>query len=251
MKVSVLDDYKAMSERAAELMERCIVQKPEALVCIPSGDTPTQTLALLVNRVKQGSLAISNCHFVGLDEWVGMDKNDHGSCQHYQFTHFFDPLTIPDARLILFQAKERNLGAECERVDDHILRRGGIDLALVGVGINGHIGLNEPGVSPDLYSHVSTLDPITVSVAAKYFGETKPLEKGITLGLRHLMEARTLIVIANGEKKADIIHRIVEGEVTRQVPGSLLQRHKNCHVLLDASAAQLLRKKNRLTDSVI
>jgi 6-phosphogluconolactonase/glucosamine-6-phosphate isomerase/deaminase len=125
-------------------------------------------------------------------------------------------------------------------MDKVIVENGGIDLMLVGVGMNGHIGFNEPGVSFDLYAHVAKLDETTTSVGQKYFREATELRQGITLGLKHLLESKKVLMLANGNKKAAIIQRAIEGEITNQLPASIIRRHPNSRVMIDEDVAAML-----------
>lgn len=241
MTIKVFNTYEEMSVAAANFIAEQIKRKPDSLLCLPSGDTPTGTLKILVEYGKSGKVDFSKCTFVGLDEWVGMDKTNEGSCQHYVYEHFFIPLQIRPGQIFFFNAKAGDLKAECEKIDRFLDRNGPIDLTLVGVGVNGHIGLNEPGVSPSLKCHVVELETTTKQTAQKYFNSQKTLDKGITLGLRHILSSETIVVLANGQKKKEIIQKIVEGPVTQQVPGSVLQKHSNCYFFLDTIAATELK----------
>lgn len=237
MQIRVLGSYEEMSVATATFISSYVNSNPECLICLPSGDTPTRTLQLLVDYTQSGKVNFDKCRFVGLDEWVGMDKTIEGSCQHYIYNNFFYPLNIPQDHIRIFNATAVDLDDECRKMDEYIFSKGGIDLALVGVGMNGHIGLNEPGTSSQLYAHHVQLEDSTIKVAQKYFNTNKTLSRGITLGLKHLMETECLIVVANGAKKSGIIRKLVTGEITEQVPGSILQQHSNCNLFLDENAA--------------
>ncbi len=240
MNVIIRQTYQDMSAAAADLVLDQVARKPQSLLCFPSGDSPTGMLDILVDRINEGKADFSQCKFVGLDEWVGMDRNDLGSCQHYMYEKFFDPARVRTDQIIFFNAKAADLRAECRKVDEVILSHGGIDLIVVGVGLNGHLGLNEPGSSFSNYCHVVELEESTKNVAQKYFSNATTLKQGITLGLRHISEAKTAIVIAAGEKKSQIIQKIVEGPVTEQVPGSIMQTLNHGLVIVDQAAASRL-----------
>jgi glucosamine-6-phosphate isomerase len=169
-----------------------------------------------------------------------MDRNDVGSCQHYMYEKFFDPAGIRPDQITFFNAKANDLNAECKKVDNAIIANGSIDLIVVGIGMNGHLGLNEPGSSFRNYCHVVDLEDSTKSVAQKYFSNSTVLKQGITLGLRHITEAKTTIVIAGGEKKSQIIQKIIEGPITEQVPGSIMQTLNHGLVIVDDAAASRL-----------
>jgi glucosamine-6-phosphate isomerase len=237
MIVTVHDDYAAMSETAANFVIDFVKNKPDALLCFAGGDTPLGTYERLVQSAKAGAVDFGSCRFVGLDEWVGMDKDDFGSCQQTLYTKLFTPLQIDESKISFFDAKADDLAKECRRIDNFIHANGKIDLMILGVGVNGHLGFNEPGVSFDLYSHVIDLDQTTKSVGQKYFNEEKLLTQGITLGIKHILNADTVIVMANGKKKAAAVNGMIKGEVSNQLPASVLQQHNRCFVHVDREAA--------------
>jgi galactosamine-6-phosphate isomerase len=127
------------------------------------------------------------------------------------------------------------LAAECALTNEAIAQHGGLDLMLVGLGMNGHIGLNEPNTAFDTYAHVSELAEVTVSVGQKYFNGQTALTQGITVGLRHLQEAKTVILIATGAKKAKIVERVCSEEISEKLPASILKQHKNSYFWVDTA----------------
>ncbi|TWR25568.1 glucosamine-6-phosphate deaminase [Mucilaginibacter achroorhodeus] len=242
MKVKVYSNYDEMSKAAAELVATQLAVKPDSVLVFPSGDSPTGTLNYLVSWANDGRIDLTKASIVGLDEWVGMDENDKGSCKYYLKNTFFDKLNTKLTNVTLFNAKADDLEAECDRINGFIASKGGIDVMMVGIGMNGHLGLNEPGTPFNLYAHRSELDPVTVEVGQKYFDKATPLTGGITLGLQHLAEAGKAILIASGAKKADIIAKSLQGEVSTAVPASILQTLDNAVVLLDEEVATKLIK---------
>lgn len=226
-----------MSKAAADFVVDFVQHKPNALLCFPSGESPTGILHYLIHYAQTGQVDFTQCTFVGLDEWVGMDASNEGSCRHYMQQHLFRPLNIKPENIVFFNAKAPDLEEECKRIDAYILKHGPLDIMMVGVGMNGHIGLNEPSVSFDLYAHHMALDDVTKTVGQKYFKEPTDLQEGITLGLKHLQEAQVAILIAAGTKKAAIVAQALEGEVTNQVPASIMQTHVNSFAFLDRAAA--------------
>jgi glucosamine-6-phosphate deaminase len=240
MKISIYNTYDEMSKAAVELVAKQLATKPDSILCFPSGDSPTGMLEYLVEAANDGRIDLSQCFFVGLDEWVGMDENDVGSCKYYLHTNFFSKLSINPERIVLFDAKSDDLEEECERINNFISEKGGLDIMMVGIGMNGHLGLNEPGTSFDLYAHRTALDPITVQVGQKYFQKETKLTEGITLGLKHLVEAKIPVLIASGAKKSTIIAEGLQGSVTTEIPASILQTIPNAIILLDKEAASAL-----------
>jgi galactosamine-6-phosphate isomerase len=193
-----------------------------------------------VEGAKKNGIDFSRVQFVSLDEWVGIPKSNNGSCYNFLHETLFEPLRIQDTNIHFFNSTAADLSAECERINQVIQTLGGIDLMLVGIGVNGHIGFNEPGVSPDLFAHVIKLDAITLQVGQKYFSETTALQKGITLGIARFMQSRMAILMATGSKKAAIIKKALKENVSDSVPASFIQQHRNAIVLLDREVAGLL-----------
>ncbi|HET9435003.1 MAG TPA: glucosamine-6-phosphate deaminase, partial [Chitinophagaceae bacterium] len=176
-------------------------------------------------------------------EWVNIPPANEGSCHYFFKNELASPLQIPEKQIHLFNAMSEKLQDECRKMDAVIRDKGGIDLMIVGIGMNGHIGFNEPGVSFDNYSHVIDLDDTTLTVGQKYFKSKVTLQKGITLGLKHLQESKKVFLLANGSKKAEVIRRTVEEKVTNTFPASIMQTHANGFVMVDQEAASLLNQK--------
>lgn len=240
MKVTICKNYDELSRITADYISAYVNNKPNSLLCFPSGETPGGTIDYLIQYAKQGKVDFSECHFVGLDEWVGVHEKNEGSCKYYLYSRLYTPLKIKEEKIISFNALARNLDHECKQIDTWISTNGPIDLILVGIGLNGHIGLNEPGVSMESYSHHVELDPLTKSVAKKYFKQETILTSGITLGLKHLMESNVAILIASGTKKAEIVYKAINEEVSNQIPATIIQKHPNSFVFLDKDAASNL-----------
>lgn len=245
MKLNIYPDKDAMSKATADLIVEQIRKKPDSLLCFPSGESPTIVLKYLVKYGLEGLVDFSQCRFVGLDEWIGMDENDEGSCKHYLYTNFFNPVQINPEQIIFFDGLAENPDLECQRMDQYIQENGPIDFMLVGLGMNGHIGLNEPGVDFHSYAHTTELDPVTIKVAQKYFTKTTELSGGITLGLQHFSEAKTAVLIVAGEKKADIVVKVLMEEISNQIPGTIIRSHENAFIFLDEEAASNLSETIR------
>lgn len=240
MEIKVYSDYHTLSESAANEIIELVKRKPSAVLCLASGDTPRLTCRLLVKKAKEQSVDFSGVNFFGLDEWVGIPPGNEGSCHYFFQTELFDNLDFTSSKLHLFNALADDLTGECAKMDTAIEEAGGIDLILVGIGMNGHIGFNEPGVSFLNSSHIMELDKMTTTVGQKYFKESTELNKGITLGLKHLVESKKALLMANGEKKARIIKAAVQGQVHALVPASIVQTLPHAVVMLDKEAASLL-----------
>jgi glucosamine-6-phosphate isomerase len=234
MNVQTFPDYAALSAHAANHIAEVVRQKPDAMLCLASGDTPTGTYRLLADMALAKQVDLSRCRFIGLDEWVGFGPDDAGSCGYYLYRDLFTPAAIRPDQITYFDAKATDLQAECRRVDAIIDGNGGLDLLLVGIGMNGHIALNEPGTSFRNRCHVAELAETTKAVGQKYFAQQTTLTQGITLGLQHLLEAHEVILMASGAKKAVIMQQALYGPVTEQCPASVVQTHGNAFVWVDA-----------------
>ncbi len=240
MAICVKTFYEGMSKQMADDLQRVLKDLPHPLLCTASGDSPAGLYKEIVNRAGQKELDASNWNFVGLDEWVGMNGDDEGSCRYHLDQQLFKPLQVSPERLCFFDGRVPDLTAECNRVEKFIQEHGGIDIAIVGLGMNGHVGMNEPGASPGLHAHVTDLDPLTIQVGQKYFKQQQQLSKGITLGIADLMEARHVFLVVSGSHKASIVKQVLQGPVTEKVPASLLLNHTNLNVYLDEQAAALI-----------
>jgi len=236
MPLRVFDTADQLAQHTARHIAALLQTKPDATLCLASGDTPIATYHALVELAQTGHANVNECTFVGLDEWVGFGPTDQGSCSFYLYRDLFAPLRLRPEQIQYFDAKATNLGRECQRIDDFIRSRGGLDLLLVGVGLNGHIALNEPGTPFTYYCHVSNLAETTIQVGQKYFATPTELNQGITLGLQHLMDAHEVILMATGQRKAPVIRQALQGPVAEEFPASIIQQHPNAHVWIDAEA---------------
>jgi galactosamine-6-phosphate isomerase len=243
MELVIADNYKELSRWAADDLVRFATETANPLICTASGDTPAGLYKEIVERVNKRTVDISKWTYLGLDEWVGMDGNDEGSCRFHLNNQFFHPLRIPENKIIFFDGHAADLDRECERIENSIGQHHGIDVSILGLGMNGHIGMNEPGTPVSSRSHISALDPVTKQVGQKYFKEKTQLTDGITLGLATLLESKYIILLASGGHKAGIVRQVVEGEISEKVPGSLLRNHPGLHIYLDSAAAELLQRK--------
>jgi glucosamine-6-phosphate deaminase len=243
MKLKVYPDYPLLSRAVADLIGDYVKNKKNALICIASGHTPVGVFECLIKDIKSGVRDISLCTFISLDEWIGIDPSDPGSCLSMLKKDFFDPLGINGKQLVFFDVKA-DLQKECDRINDFISSQGGLDVMLVGLGTNGHIGMNEPGTPFDLYAHIGELVEETKEVGQKYFKSATLLSSGITLGLKHLKEARLPIVMASGEKKAAIINKLLNSKPTEQIPATIIHQIPQGYMMVDDLAAAKWEKAN-------
>jgi glucosamine-6-phosphate isomerase len=240
MKQIIYNDYTELSAETAELIAALITKKPDALLCFPAGETSVGTFKKLIEMYKEGKISFKKCKIVGLDEWANIGAMKTENCFSFLKKHLFDHIDYTEDNLCFFDGESSDLVKECKKTDDFIKKNGPVDIFLLGAGMNGHLGLNEPDTPFDLYSHIVNLDETTKKVGQKYFSGKVNLTKGITLGLKYIMEARMAILQLNGERKAEIVRKLIESKVTTAFPASVLKAHRNSYLLLDKEAAKYI-----------
>jgi galactosamine-6-phosphate isomerase len=243
MKIFVTDSYQNMSKKAVDEVIHITTALEKPLISPASGDSTAGLYNEIAERARRNEMNISNWHFVGLDEWVGMNGNDEGSCRYHLNLQLFRPLHITEDRICFFDGRASEQEKECERVDDYILQHGGIDVAIVGLGMNGHVGMNEPGTPRNTHAHVAEIAEATQMVGQKYFKSQQNLDYGLTLGIATLMEARHIILLVSGKHKAAITQKIIEEEVSEQLPASLLRNHPSFKIFMDEDAAEKMLQR--------
>jgi glucosamine-6-phosphate isomerase len=241
MNIQILKNYADLSKATAELIINYIKSKEDSLICLASGHTPIGVFQELQKAIQANQVDLSKCTFLSLDEWLNIDPADPGSCLSMLQKDCFSPLGIKSNQIEFFDVSVTDLQKECNRINALIESYGGLDIMLVGVGTNGHIGMNEPGTSFNSYAHISELAEETKSVGQKYFQKNTSLSLGITLGLNHLREAKLPIVMANGTKKATIIAKGLQGIATEVIPLSVVHLIPQVYIMLDQEAADFLQ----------
>ena len=245
MITAIYDTYNLMCTAAAEASIKLFNQINDVLVCPASGDTPSGLFREWVRRGKAGDFDATKLSFVGLDEWMGMNGQDEGSCREYLDRQLFQPLEVANERICFFDGRSQDPEAECGKTEQFITAGNGIDLCILGLGQNGHIGMNEPGVDPGRSSHIATISAETAAVGQKYFSSNKKLEQGLTLGVSSILASKEIYLLVSGEKKAKAVKQLIESEITNSFPASFLKTHSNCTVYLDKDAAKLITQNDK------
>lgn len=238
MTSKVFKNAEMLAQSVADHIMELIKAKPTATLVLTSGDTPKLAYQQIAKQATD--LDFSQCMIIGLDEWVGIGPENEGSCSFIVIENLLKPLGIKKENFTFFDALHTNLQSECIRVDQLIKSRGGLDFILVGIGLNGHIGLNEPGYAFDNYCHVTDLAQMTIDVGQKYFQSATKLTKGITIGLQHLQDAKEAMLMISGSKKAEIAKRTISETVSTDVPSTIFQTLPNGKIWMDEAAAGLL-----------
>lgn len=242
MRIVIYPTYEALSAKVAAHVLALMSASDQPLLCPASGDTPAGLYKAMAGTYQASQYA--NWSFVGLDEWVGLNGADEGSCRYSINKDLFQPLGISENNICFFDGRSPDLPGECLRAEQFIREKNGIDVAILGVGMNGHIAMNEPGSTKDSSTRVVTLHPVTKKVGQKYFSRPQVLEEGITLGMRTLLESRHIILMVSGKHKAVIVQKMMEQPATEELPASLLLQHPSVTVFLDADAAVCLSNRD-------
>lgn len=237
----IFGSCQEMSVTTADRIAAIINEKPEALLCFPAGETSVGTFDQLIRLNRSGKLSFRRCRIVGLDEWLNLGTYKSENCFAFLKKHLFDQIDYSEENLCFFNGETADPAFECKKTDDFIKKNGPVDMMLLGIGMNGHLGLNEPGISFDTCSHIVELDSVTKKVGQKYFSGKVNLTAGITLGIRHVMEARTVILQISGTRKAEIAKRLDESEISSDFPASVLKGHSNSYLFIDRDASGLLK----------
>jgi glucosamine-6-phosphate isomerase len=241
MKLAISETYEAMSKQAAADMLQLLQSIKQPLICTASGASPAGLYKELVHLIQTNGIDTSNWYFVGLDEWKGMNEQDEGSSKAQVNEQLLQPLQIKEDHVCFFDGRANDLEKECQRIEDFIKQHGGIDIAILGIGVNGHIAMNEPGTSASLRSHIADIHPGTQQIGQKYFKEPRQIDKGITLGIATIREAKHLLLLASGGSKTDIMYKMLYDPISEDLPATLLKQHFNLSVYVDAEAGKLIK----------
>ncbi|MBS0030866.1 6-phosphogluconolactonase [Chitinophaga sp. 22321] len=244
MKIAIYQTYEELSAKVAAHVLELMAAYDQPLLCPASGDTPAGLYKAMADSCRGKQFDVAGWSIVGLDEWVGLNGTDEGSCRYSIDKELFQPLGIAENNICFFDGRSPDLPEECLRTERFIGTRNGIDVAILGVGMNGHIAMNEPGCAIDGRTQVVALHPVTKQVGQKYFTQPQVLEEGITLGMGTLQESRHIILMVSGKHKATIVRRMLEEPATNELPASLLLQHPSVTLFLDADAAICLLNKN-------
>jgi len=237
MDVIVTPDYQALSEAAAREVVRCMLAKPESVVLLPTGNTPKGMYAALARLVAEGLAELSSVTVFNLDEYLELDEDDERTFRRYMMRHLWDRIPDRPAAWYIPSSRPEDVQAECAAFEGRLGASGGADLAVLGIGENGHIAFIEPGTPWELGTHVAELAPETRRGEVERFGgmENVP-HRAITVGAKTIMRARRVLLLASGAAKAEVLHRALAGPVTPDVPASVLQLHPRLTVMADREA---------------
>ena len=232
MNYIVTENYEELSHIAAKIIAAQMVGKPSSVLGLATGSSPLGTYAELIRKYERGDVDFSKITTVNLDEYVGLDGKNDQSYRYFMDHNLFDHVNVDKNRTYVPNGCASDLKKEGERYDNLIKDLGGIDIQLLGIGLDGHIGFNEPDDFFTKETHEVKLDESTIKANARFFENEDEVPKtAITMGMMSIMQAKKVLLIANGEKKKDIIEKSFFGPITPRVPASILQLHPDLTVI--------------------
>lgn len=241
MLVEVFDDYDRMSDRAAEIVAEQIKRKPNSVIGFATGSTPLGLYRRLIEAHETSGLDFSKITTFNLDEYVGLPPEHDQSYHHYMWTNLFNHVNVNPSYVHIPHGMADDIDHFCRWYEKQIQEAGGIDLQILGIGANGHLAFNEPGSSLGSRTRIKTLTEKTVRDNARFFDDPDEVpEYAITMGIGTIMEAKKLLLVASGERKANAIKDTLEGPVTAMCPATIVQLHRHAHVIVDDEAASAL-----------
>lgn len=242
MKIIRTKDYEEMSRKAANLISAQILLKPDCVLGLATGSTPIGIYDQLVEWYKKGDLDFSTVKTVNLDEYKGLTRDNEQSYYYFMHHHLFDRVNIDEENTHVPNGKVENGDEECLRYEALIKSMGGVDLQLLGLGRNGHIGFNEPAADFSKITHCVDLTESTIEANKRFFASADEVPRqAYTMGIGTIMKADKILVVANGENKADAVAAMVQGEINPEVPASILQLHNNVILVADEAALSKLK----------
>lgn len=241
MNIIKAKEYMDMSRKAANIISAQIIMKPNCVLGLATGSSPLQIYRQLIEWYKKDDLDFSKVRSINLDEYKGLKAESEQSYHYFMKHNFFDFINIDQNNTYIPNGMENNVAKACDDHNNIIKKLGGIDLQLLGIGLNGHIGFNEPGVSFEKETHCINLTQSTINANSRFFPNRQSMPtQAYTMGIKSIMMAKKILVVASGENKADIVAAAFAGPVTPSVPASILQMHPDVTLVADKAALTYL-----------
>lgn len=241
MRIIKTKDYTDMSRKAAGMIAGQVIMKPDCVLGLATGSSPIGTYDRLAEMYEQGDLDFSGISTVNLDEYKGLNRENEQSYYYFMHKHLFDRVNIDIKRTNVPNGMEPDARKECIRYEELIASLGGVDMQLLGLGHNGHIGFNEPAKAFDKVTHCVDLTESTIEANKRFFASADDVPKqAYTMGIGTIMKARKVLLVVSGQDKAAIVAKAFFGAVTPEVPASILQMHSNVTVIADEAALSLI-----------
>ena len=230
----VFPDHERASQFAADWLVEHLHDKPDSIVCLATGATPMLGYAILAERAAKEPSLVDRCRVVKLDEWGGLPMDDPATCEQHLRNTLVTPLGMAD-RYVGFESQPPNAEAECGRIAMWLAENGPIDVCVLGLGLNGHVGFNEPAAFLQPHAHVAQLSDASLAHAMVSRCDTRPTY-GLTLGMADLLQSRHILLLVTGAAKREALTQLLRGQVSTEFPASLLQLHGDVWVACDDAA---------------
>ena len=238
MKVTIVRDYNELSSKTAQLIIEQIINKKNSVLGLATGSTPNGMYKELIRLNQEVKVDFSEVITFNLDEYYGLSPEHPQSYHFFMWDSFFKHINIKKENVHLLNGITGNIAKECKQYEALIQKSGGIDLQILGIGNNGHIGFNEPDISLNTRTHLVNLTAKTIRANSRFFNNAREVPKqAITMGIGTIMQAKKIILLANGKRKARVIERTINGPITTKVPATVLQLHNNVTIIVDQEAA--------------
>ncbi len=244
MRIVVVDNYEEMSKKAATMVVSQVILKPDSVLGLATGDTPIGMYREIINIYKNQNLNFSHVKTFNLDEYYGLSKDNNQSYYYFMMNNLFNHVNIDKDNINIPNGMMNDIEKECKEYESSIVKAGGIDLQILGIGVNGHIGFNEPGESFEAETHLVNLDEKTIESNSRFFSSKDEVPtRAISMGIKTILYSKKIILLACGKNKADAIFKTIKGKITPNVPASILQLHEDVVVIVDKEAASKLDLK--------
>lgn len=243
MKIIEAKNYHDMSRKAANIISAQVILYPRSILGLATGSTPIGIYKQLIDWYNKGDVDFSEVKTVNLDEYCDLAPDNDQSYHYYMNTNFFSHVNVKEENIHIPNGLAKDFEKECENYDNLISNLGGVDLQLLGLGNTGHIGFNEPNESFDKMTHRVALKEKTIQDNSRFFESIDDVPKfAVTMGIKAIMQAKKILLVVNGEKKSDILEKVIYGPVTPAVPASILQLHPNVTVIADEGAMEKIHE---------
>lgn len=245
MRVIIVKDYQKMSKRAAKIVANRMKRKPDLVLGLATGSTPLGMYSELIRMHEEEGLDFSKVRSFNLDEYCGLSSDHPQSYHYFMYDKLFNHINIRPENIYIPRGDVEKADIFCEWYEKKIKEEGGMDLQVLGIGRDGHIGFNEPGSSLGSRTRIKTLTKETIEDNARFFKKKEEVPRyAITMGLGTISEAKECLLLASGTNKAEAIQKSIEGPVSAEITASLLQLHPRVMIIVDEEAAQNLRQKD-------
>lgn len=239
MQLVKVDNYEEMSRKACSILVEHIQENQNPVIGLATGSTPEKLYSCLIDEYKQGKVSFQHVTTFNLDEYVGLKKDDVNSYHHYMKEKLFDHVDLEEDRIHLPNGQSGNVEQDCLAYEKQIEEAGGIDIQVLGLGLNGHIGFNEPGTPFSSLTHAVELSQSTRRANARFFsGIDEVPTQAISMGIASIMASKKILLLVSGKQKAEALHRLLNSEVTEAFPASILQTHPDVTILADELALE-------------